>query len=99
MGSFSQSPTVGSSALELLVQDLNEQTRTLTGYLSANGLPDPSFDRHGPVNTLPAQAPEELRIAREKLLDNALQIFQLISGPADYLQNVIASVGCLYHTQ
>lgn len=93
MGSSSQSPIVGSSPLELLVQDLNEQTRTLTGYFRANAFPDPSFDRHGPITTLPAQAPEEMRIAREKLLDNALQIFQLISGPAEYLPNVIASVG------
>lgn len=82
-----------SSPLELLVVDLNEQTKIFIDYLRATGLPEPSFERDGPVITLPPQAPEELRIAKEKLLDDALQIFQLISGPGEYLPNVIASVG------
>jgi 6-hydroxytryprostatin B O-methyltransferase len=86
---------VGSSPLELLVLDLNEQTRVLSNYLRTNGLPEPSFKRDGPIAALPPQAPEEMRIAREKLLDDALQIFQLVSGPGEYLPNVIASVGSL----
>ncbi|KAF4953248.1 hypothetical protein FSARC_12442 [Fusarium sarcochroum] len=78
-----------SSRLELLVHDLNEHTATLTEYLRAKGLPEPSFERDAPIMYLPPQGPEEVQIAKEKLLDSALQIFQLVSGPGEYLQNVV----------
>ncbi|RYP27843.1 hypothetical protein DL767_007491 [Monosporascus sp. MG133] len=79
----------GWSPLELLVRDLNKQTKTFTDYLRANGLPEPSFERDAPIINLPPQAPEEIQVAKEKLLDHALQIFQLVAGPGEYLQNVI----------
>ncbi|KAK4149314.1 S-adenosyl-L-methionine-dependent methyltransferase [Chaetomidium leptoderma] len=82
-------PVAGSSPLELLVRDLNKQTKTFADYLRANGVPEPSFERDAPIINLSPQAPEEIQVAREKLLDNALQIFQLVAGPGEYLQNVI----------
>lgn len=88
----SNGPVAGSSPLELLIQDLNTQTKTFTDYLGANGLPAPSFERDAPVFNLSPQAPEEVQIAREKLLENALQIFQLVAGPGDYLANSIVGV-------
>jgi 6-hydroxytryprostatin B O-methyltransferase len=80
------------SPLEVLVQDLNKQTTTLNGYLRANKLPEPSFERDAPIINLSPDAPEEAQVAKEKLLDSALQIFQLVSGPGEYLQNVITGV-------
>ncbi|KAF5637636.1 bikaverin cluster-O-methyltransferase [Fusarium tjaetaba] len=77
------------SPLEVLVQDLNKNTTTLNGYLRANKLPEPSFERDAPIINLSPDAPEEAQVAKEKILDSALQIFQLVSGPGEYLQNVI----------
>jgi 6-hydroxytryprostatin B O-methyltransferase len=82
-----------SSPLGLLVLDLNEQAKLLTEYFRVNGYPEPSFERHRPLSSLPPQASTEMRITREKLLDDALQIFQLISGPGEYLPNATVSVG------
>ncbi|KAB8237685.1 O-methyltransferase-domain-containing protein [Aspergillus alliaceus] len=78
-----------SSPLELLVRDLNKQSKTFTDYLRANGLPEPSFERDAPIINLPPHVPEDIQVAKEKLLDHALQIFQLVAGPGEYLQNVI----------
>lgn len=83
---------VKASDLEHLVQDLSKQTTAFTEYLRANKLPEPSFERDGPIFNLSPQAPEEIQVARERLLDNALQIFQLVAGPGEYLQNVIIGV-------
>ena len=82
----------GSSPLEALVRDLNEQAKAFAGYLRGNGLPEPSFERSAPIVNLSPQAPEEVRMAREKLLDNALQIFQLIAGPGEYLPHLVEGV-------
>ncbi|KAI0115703.1 O-methyltransferase [Nemania sp. FL0031] len=77
------------SPLELLVQDLAKQTVRLTDYLQANKLPEPSFERDAPIINISSLAPAEIQVTKEKLLDNALQIFQLVAGPGEYLQNVI----------
>lgn len=81
-----------SSPLELLVRDLNKQSKTFTDYLRANGLPEPSFERDAPIINLPPHVPEDIQVAKETLLDHALQIFQLVAGPGEYLQNVITGV-------
>lgn len=82
----------GLSPLELLVQDLAKQTVRLTDYLQANKLPEASFERDAPIINLSPQAPAEIQVAKEKLQENALQIFQLVAGPGEYLQNVITGV-------
>ncbi|PQE28730.1 bikaverin cluster-O-methyltransferase protein [Rutstroemia sp. NJR-2017a WRK4] len=81
------------SPLEVLVQDLNKNTTILNGYLRANKLPEPSFERDAPIINLSPDAPEEAQVAKEKLLSSTLQIFQLVSGPGGYLQNVITGIG------
>ncbi len=81
-----------SSPLDLLVQDLGDQTKSFTGYLRAHGLPKPSFGRDVPVSRLPAGASEEVLAARDKILDSALQIFRLVSGPRDHLFHSVAGV-------
>ncbi len=85
----------GSSPLEALVRDLNEQANTFAEYLRGNRLPEPSFERDAPIFNLSPQAPKEIRVARERLLDNALQIFQLIAGPGEYLPHLVEGVSKL----
>ncbi len=83
---------IGSSPLEALVRSLNEQAKAFAEYLRGSGLPEPSFERNAPIVNLSPHAPKEVRMAREKLLDNALQIFQLIAGPGEYLPHLIEGV-------
>lgn len=83
---------IPSSPLELLVGDLGRQTKTLTDYLRSNGLPEPSFQRDASIVVLSADAPEEIQAAREQLMDHALQIFQLVAGPSEYVDNVQINV-------
>ncbi|KAJ6143846.1 O-methyltransferase-domain-containing protein, partial [Penicillium samsonianum] len=78
-----------SSPLELLVRGIDKQSKVFTDYLRANGLPEPSFERDTPIINLPPHVPEDIQVAKEQLLDHALQIFQLVAGPGEYLQNVI----------
>jgi 6-hydroxytryprostatin B O-methyltransferase len=86
------SGTSGTSPLEFLVQDLNAQAKTFTRYLRGSGLPEPSFERDAPIHNLPSHAPERVQAARYKLMDNALQIFQLLAGPGEYVENAFAGV-------
>jgi 6-hydroxytryprostatin B O-methyltransferase len=82
----------GSSPLELLVLDLIKQTKALVDYLRDNQLPEPSFERNAPIISFPPQAPEEVQMAKEKLLDDAVRILQLVTGPGEHVQSVMASV-------
>ncbi len=93
-------PSSRSSPLELLVQDLNEQTKTFTDYLRANRLPEPSFERGTPnITSQILLAPEAIQLAREKLLDNALQIFQLVADLDEYSQNIMSNVSFIHSPQ
>ncbi|KAK3903566.1 S-adenosyl-L-methionine-dependent methyltransferase [Staphylotrichum tortipilum] len=78
------------SSLELLARDLEEQVREFAGYLRANGLPEPAFGRDAPVASLPSRAPEDVLATRDKILENALQIFRLVSGPGEHLIHAMA---------
>lgn len=77
------------SLLEGLGQDLNQHIHTLCEYLRSTGLPPPTFDRNTPHIVVPEAAPQDVHVARELLMDYALQIFHLASGPSEYLGNVI----------
>ncbi|KAM0351778.1 hypothetical protein ACHAPU_002290 [Fusarium lateritium] len=83
-----------NSQLEALSQDLNKQIKTFNDYLKSAGLPEPTLRRDTPVMNLPPDAPEEMQLAKEKLLEDALRIFNLVCGPGEYIQNVL--IGCHY---
>ncbi|EFX00259.1 O-methyltransferase [Grosmannia clavigera kw1407] len=77
-----------SSPLELLVGDLSRQAKTLADYFQSNGLPEPSFQRDAPIDVLSPEAPKEIQAVRDQLMDHALQLFQLVAGPRECLENV-----------
>lgn len=80
------------SPLELLARDLEDQVKRFANYLRAYGLPEPTFGRDAPVTILPEKAPEGMVAAKAKILDNAMQIFHLASGPAEHLTHSMAGV-------
>ncbi|THY13931.1 hypothetical protein D6D00_09989 [Aureobasidium pullulans] len=76
------------SSLDDLSNSLASNVSILTTYLDSVSYPAPPFDQSGPDVTLPKQAPQHVKIARQQLMDQALQIFQLAAGPSEFLANL-----------
>lgn len=67
--------------IDALTADLVNQSETFSEYMRASA-----------SGKLPGDPPAEVQAAKEKLLENALQIFNLVSGPTEYIQNVLIGV-------
>jgi hypothetical protein len=76
------------SLLEDLSLQISINAKVLSEYLSSTGYPQPSFDRDGPPIVLPPAASESAIAARQHLKEAARKVFQLASGPNEYLENV-----------
>ncbi|KAM0204752.1 hypothetical protein ACHAQI_009926 [Fusarium lateritium] len=72
-----------ATQIAALAADLGNQSKTFSEYLRA------SAGAH-----LPGDTPADVQAAKEKLLESASQIFNLVSGPTEYIQNVL--IGCHY---
>ncbi|KAK4234079.1 6-hydroxytryprostatin B O-methyltransferase [Achaetomium macrosporum] len=90
--------TSGSSPLEELARNCTKNAIVVGQYLSAHGLPQPSHEPDGPSSTLPPDAPVDVKRARQSLMDAALQLFQLATGPREFVPNLAPGyqyVACL----
>jgi 6-hydroxytryprostatin B O-methyltransferase len=67
--------------IDALTADLVNQSETFSEYVRASA-----------SAKLPGDPPAEVQAAKEKLLEDALQIFNLVSGPTEYIQNVLIGV-------
>ncbi|KAE8141739.1 S-adenosyl-L-methionine-dependent methyltransferase [Aspergillus pseudotamarii] len=74
--------------MEELTRSLVNDVEVLSDHLASTGHPLPSFDRHTPIVVLPNGASPDAHAARERILDNALHLFQLAAGPSAYLLNL-----------
>ncbi|KAE8373993.1 S-adenosyl-L-methionine-dependent methyltransferase [Aspergillus bertholletiae] len=74
--------------MEELTRGLVSDVEVLDSHLASTGHPLPSFDRHTPTVVLPSGASPDVYAARERILDNALRLFQLAAGPSAYLFNL-----------
>jgi 6-hydroxytryprostatin B O-methyltransferase len=70
-----------ATQLDSLTAGLSSQSKTFSEYLRASA----SSHRPGDPSA-------EVQAAKEKLLEDALQIFNLVSGPTEYIQNVLIGV-------
>jgi 6-hydroxytryprostatin B O-methyltransferase len=70
-----------AAEIDALTADLVSQSETFSEYLRA-----PASKK------VPGDLPAEVQAAKEMLLENALQIFNLVSGPTEYIQNVLIGV-------
>ena len=80
------------STMEELSRSLVNDVEVLNNHLVSTGHPQPSFDRQTPTVVLPAGASPDAHAARERILDNALRLFQLAAGPSAYLLNLQTGV-------
>lgn len=61
---------------------------SLPRYLDSAGHGQPSWDRITPINVLPPNAPTDIQITRENIMNKAMQPFQLAAGHAQYNDNI-----------
>lgn len=80
--------------LETLAAQVSRNATILSTYLHNEQLPPPSFNQKGPTTVLPRSAPDDVKVARQALIEASLQTFQLALGPSEYISNLAVSV-CL----
>jgi 6-hydroxytryprostatin B O-methyltransferase len=83
---------VKNELLNEIASSISTNARVLSTFFHAEGHPIPSFERDAPPKTVPASAPGEIQVAREALLDASMKMFQLASGPSEYLPNLAVHV-------
>ncbi|KAL4939603.1 hypothetical protein BDV06DRAFT_230925 [Aspergillus oleicola] len=76
------------SPLEDLTTIITKSASTVSQYLQANGLPQPSLQPDGPSNVLPSGTPRQIHQARQQLIAASLQVFQLATGPSEFLPHL-----------
>ena len=69
-------------------ESLGNNVASLTRYLDSVGYDQPGWHRATPINVLPPDAPTDIHIARENIMETAMQLFQLAAGPAQYNNNI-----------
>jgi 6-hydroxytryprostatin B O-methyltransferase len=85
------------SELESIAAQVSANATILSTLLRKQNLPLPSFDRDAPTVVLPQSAPDEIRAARQALIEASLRTFRLAIGPSEYIQNLAMSVcSCSY---
>ncbi|KAF1963818.1 hypothetical protein CC80DRAFT_588143 [Byssothecium circinans] len=77
---------------EQLSSAISESAGILSGYLTTYHLPQPSFEADGPSVIVPVNAPPNVQLARQKPLAASLELFQLATGPSDFLPNLATGV-------
>lgn len=81
-----------SFLMEKLAKQLNNDVCLLSSHLEAVGHPHPSFDSRAPPTALPGGTPDDIQLSRERIMNNALQLFQLAAGPSEFLTNLSTGV-------
>lgn len=69
-----------------LATRIASKTTKVSNYLTANNLPQPSFDLDTPpLGPVPRDAPEEIVALRESVLEDTAELRHLMLGPKEYL--------------
>lgn len=77
---------MASTRLTDLARTVLQQTSLIEDYFNTNNLPPPSFDEHSPAE-LPLTA--KLQPARQRAIDAAMELQDLLMGPAMQLRPVL----------
>lgn len=84
--------SVEKPALGHLASAIATHTRELEEYYETSQTPQPSFQKGGPSEVLPIDAPVEVHRARAKLADAAFKLYQLSTGPSEIMSTARANV-------
>lgn len=84
--------------LEDLAWKCTKNAIAVSQYIHTHDLPQPSHEADGPSSTLPKDAPAEIQEMRQNLIESALQLLQLATGPREFIPNLAPGfqyVACL----
>jgi hypothetical protein len=87
------------SPMEDLAFQIGTSTKTITEYLRSQNQRQPSFGRDAPTNIFPRDCPQEILKQRQSLVEASLKIFQLATGPSEFLPNLAVGVSTSYKTR
>lgn len=79
-----------SRPLDILVEDVAREGRALTNFLASNSYYQPSF-LPGGFKDYP-ELPEDIRQSRVRLREAAKAVYDLASGPTEYVKSLSDSV-------
>ena len=77
-----------ASRIVELTSQISVNSTKIDRYLSAHGLPYPSFDIDNPTRL---QLSEDIETARSITLDASLELYNLLLGPKELLHNQVVS--------
>lgn len=80
-----------------IVQKLKQDVDILSDFYSTNAHAGPSFDQHAPIASVPNNAPLEVKNASDAVMDSALKLFDLVSGPTKILSHLTVAVSTSRH--
>ena len=84
-----------SRTLDILLEEVAKAGRTLTTFLSTNSYYQPSF-RPGGLGEFP-ELPEDAQVARTKLREAAKAVYDLATGPEEYIKQQAWNVSTRDH--
>ena len=82
-----------NAPLEQLASQLYAAAKEITAYCEQQNHPQKSFDRIEPVALLPADAPQGILAAQQKINEASTSIQQLVVDPNDFLGRFQVQVG------
>jgi hypothetical protein len=77
--------------LDVLLDRVAKEGRMVSAFLSDQSYYQPSF-RAGGLAEYPTDLPEDVQESRRKLRDAAKAVYQLATGPSEYIAELASSV-------
>src|SRR5690349_20526976 len=81
-----------ASPLEILAAEISANASLLSSYLRKENHAQPSFERDAPTSVLSPSAPDDIKAARQALIDSSLRTFELARGPCEYIPTLAMGV-------
>jgi hypothetical protein len=78
---------MSASRMVELSSRIATNTVKLHDYLTAHGLPTPSFDVNGPLDSLISKEEPGIESARVAIIDDTQELRRLVLGPRDHLMS------------
>ena len=79
-----------SRTLDVLVEEVTKEGRALSNFLASNSYYQPSFHPSG-LKEYP-ELPEEIQQSRTRLREAAKSVYDLASGPTEFIKSLSDSV-------
>ena len=84
------------STVQTYAKTISSAADLIAEYCTANDLPQPSLRPDAPAVTIPLSAPLAVRDARQRLVDAAIRVQQVVMEPGDYITRLAVQVCMLF---